>query len=87
MTRKNKIFYSLFSVMLMVCMLFHFTYPTIVSTLDNGSPHPTIASAVDNGISRPTVASATESRIYVEDIKIYECEDDGSSANKAKRWF
>ena len=33
------------------------------------------------------IASAADNRIYVEDIKIYECEDDDGSKEEAKRWF
>ncbi|MBQ7661054.1 MAG: hypothetical protein IJS44_03270, partial [Clostridia bacterium] len=35
----------------------------------------------------PMIASAADNKIYVEDIKIYECEDEGGSAEKAKQWF
>lgn len=34
-----------------------------------------------------TAAKAAKSKIYVEDIKIYECEDEDDSAGRAKNWF
>ncbi|MBO7548577.1 MAG: hypothetical protein J6T77_01285, partial [Clostridia bacterium] len=38
-------------------------------------------------VMSPVIASAADNRIYVEDIKIYECEDDDGSAEEAKKWF
>ena len=38
------------------------------------------------GISQ-TIARATEQKTYVEDVKIYEVEEDDDSASRAKSWF
>ena len=61
MTKKNKSFFSLISLILVFCTLLH--------------------------VMSPVIAGAADNRIYVEDIKIYECEDEGGSAEEAKRWF
>lgn len=33
------------------------------------------------------IAQATETKTYVEDVRIYECEDDDDAADSAKKWF
>ena len=35
----------------------------------------------------PIIAKAANSKIYVADIKIYECEDEDNSSAEAKKWF
>ena len=39
------------------------------------------------GAVSPLIAAAADNRIYVEDIKIYECEDSDGSAEEARKWF
>ena len=38
-------------------------------------------------VTSPIIASALDNRIYVEEIKIFECEDDDDSEQKARQWF
>ena len=35
----------------------------------------------------PTIANAANALIYVEDIKIYECEDEDNAEAEARKWF
>ena len=35
----------------------------------------------------PPIANAANAVIYVEDIKIYECEDEDDAEAEAKKWF
>ena len=58
----------------------------------NNRPHYSLISAILTvcmllHVVYPMIASAADNRIYVEDIKIYECEDDDGSKEEAKRWF
>ena len=61
MTKNNRRYYSIISMILTVCILLNAVYPMITNAL--------------------------EKKIYVEDIKIYECEDEDGSDQEAKKWF